>query len=149
MKALPLAALLPVLAATTLAAIPATAQPQATFQLTVTDLHSTKGQIVACLWRDKDKFPSCEKSATALKRTFPVTGTTMHVTLPLPASGRYAVTVVHDEDGNGKMKHNFIGMPAEGVGISNNPGGMPGYDKSLTDIAPGGTVTIKMKYLFG
>ncbi|MEJ2408311.1 MAG: DUF2141 domain-containing protein [Novosphingobium sp.] len=148
MKAPPLAAL-PLAALTTLSAIPATAQPQSTFTLTVTDLHSTKGQIVACLWRDKDKFPSCEKSKTALKRSFPVTGTTMHVTLPLPASGQYAVTVVHDEDGNGKTKRNFIGMPLEGVGISNNPGGMPGYNKSLTEIAPGGTVTIRMKYLFG
>src|SRR3546814_5237444 len=69
---------------------PASAQLSATFTLTVTDLHSSKGQIMACLWRDKDTFPSCEKSATALKRTFPVTGTTMHVTLPLPAAGRYA-----------------------------------------------------------
>ena len=139
---------LALLAATGLLPAPSIAAgPQ--FTVTVTGLRSTQGQLVVCLWRDKDKFPSCEKSKTALKRTVPVTDTTMHVTLPLPAEGRYAVTAVHDEDGNGKIKHNFIGMPLEGVGISNNPGGMPGYDKSLTGIAPGGTVTIRMKYLFG
>ncbi|MCB2047848.1 MAG: DUF2141 domain-containing protein [Novosphingobium sp.] len=117
--------------------------------VTVTGLHSAKGQLVACLWREKPGFPSCEKSSTALRRVVPVSGETMHLSLPLPGSGRYAVTVIHDEDSNGKMKHNFIGMPAEGVGISNNPGGMPGFDKSLVDLSPGGTLTIKMRYLFG
>ncbi len=34
------------------------------------------------------------------------------------APGRYAVTAQHDEDGDGKLKTNFIGMPKEGVGIS-------------------------------
>lgn len=125
------------------------AEPQRGLDLTVTGLHSAKGRIIACLWHEKTRFPSCEKSKTALKRTFPVTGTTMRVSLPLPAAGRYAVTVVHDEDGNGKMKRNFIGMPTEGVGISNNPGGMPGFEKSLVDVAPGSAMTIRMKYLFG
>lgn len=142
-------------ASAALAALPAAAQSPApvaippTFTLTVTGLRSAKGQIMVCLWRDSQAFPSCEKSGTAIRRMVPVTSTTLRVTLPLPDAGRQAVTVVHDEDGNGKMKRNFIGMPAEGVGISNNPGGMPGYDKSLTAIAPGGTVTIRMKYLFG
>jgi len=34
--------------------------------------------------------------------------------------GRYALSVFHDENGNGKMDTNFIGMPREGVGASNN-----------------------------
>jgi uncharacterized protein (DUF2141 family) len=117
--------------------------------VTVTGLHSSKGQLVACLWREKPGFPSCEKSDSTVRRVVPVSGETMHLSLPLPHSGRYAVTVIHDEDSNGKVKHNFIGMPAEGVGISNNPGGMPGFDKSLVDLSPGGSITIKMRYLFG
>jgi len=117
--------------------------------VTVTGLHSTKGQLIACLWQDKQGFPSCEKSRSALRKIVPVTGETMQLTLPLDAAGNHAVTVIHDEDGNGKMKRNFIGMPTEGVGISNNPGGMPGYDKSLAPLAPGGEITIRIKYLFG
>ncbi len=137
------------LAATLAFAAPALhAEPPRGLDLTVTGLHSAEGRIIVCLWHEKTKFPSCEKSKTAPKRSFPVTGTTMHVSLPLPAAGRYAVTVVHDEDGNGKMKRNFIGMPTEGVGISNNPGGMPGFEKSLVDVAPGSAMTIRMKYLF-
>lgn len=114
----------------------------------VTGLHSPKGQLIACLWREAASFPSCEKSRTAQRRLIPVTGTSMDIVLPLPSPGRYAVTIVHDEDGNGAMKRNFIGMPAEGVGVSNNPGGMPGYAKSLVDMQPGGRIAIRMKYLF-
>ena len=123
--------------------------PGTSFDLVVTDLHSAKGQLIVCLWRDKAGFPGCEKSRTALRRVIPVTATAMHIAFPLPAPGRYAVTVVHDEDGDGKTRHNFIGMPLEGVGISNTPGGMPGYDKSLAPLAPGANLTVRMKYLFG
>lgn len=142
---LPVAVLAMLAGASPLAAAP---EADGALHVQVTGLHSRQGQLIACLWREASKFPSCEKSRTALRRTVPVTGTSMEVTLPLPAPGRYAVTIVHDEDGNGRTKHNFIGMPREGVGISNNPGGMPGYKKSLVDARPGGTIAIRMKYLF-
>jgi len=35
--------------------------------------------------------------------------------------GIYAVSVLHDENGNGKMDKNFVGIPKEGYGASNNP----------------------------
>ena len=119
-----------------------------TLGVTVTGLHSAKGQLIACLWTDKKAFPSCEKSETARRLVLPVSGTEMQLSFPGVAPGDYAVTVHHDEDGNGKMKHNFIGMPKEGVGISNNPGGMPGYSKSLVKVAADSAITIRMRYLF-
>jgi uncharacterized protein (DUF2141 family) len=38
----------------------------------------------------------------------------------LPA-GDYAVVAMHDENDNGKMDYNFLGIPVEGYGFSNNP----------------------------
>ena len=35
--------------------------------------------------------------------------------------GNYAVMITHDENGNGKMDTNVVGMPLEGYGFSNNP----------------------------
>lgn len=35
--------------------------------------------------------------------------------------GRYAVRVLHDENGNGRLDTNVLGMPTEGYGFSNNP----------------------------
>jgi len=34
--------------------------------------------------------------------------------------GRYAVAVVDDENGNGKLDSNFLGIPTEGFGFSND-----------------------------
>jgi uncharacterized protein (DUF2141 family) len=44
-------------------------------------------------------------------------------TLP---SGTYAVSVYEDLNGNHKLDHNFIGVPREPVGASNNPPGHMG-----------------------
>lgn len=38
----------------------------------------------------------------------------------LPA-GSYAVQVMHDENDNGTLDTNFMGLPVEGYGFSNNP----------------------------
>ena len=35
--------------------------------------------------------------------------------------GVYAVSVRHDENLNGKLDTNFLGIPKEGYGASNNP----------------------------
>ena len=35
--------------------------------------------------------------------------------------GNYAVMITHDENGNGKLDTNVVGMPLEGYGFSNNP----------------------------
>ena len=37
------------------------------------------------------------------------------------APGQYAVMVMHDENGNGKLDTNLVGIPVEGYGFSNNP----------------------------
>jgi uncharacterized protein (DUF2141 family) len=35
--------------------------------------------------------------------------------------GRYAAVVIHDENSNMKLDRNFLGIPKEGFGFSNNP----------------------------
>jgi uncharacterized protein (DUF2141 family) len=44
-------------------------------------------------------------------------------------SGTYAVSVFHDENSNGKLDTNFLGIPREGVGASNNAKGHLGPPK--------------------
>ncbi|MBY0427835.1 MAG: DUF2141 domain-containing protein, partial [Alphaproteobacteria bacterium] len=45
------------------------------------------------------------------------------------APGTYAVAVYHDENGNGKMDTNFIGIPKERTGASNDAKGKMGPPK--------------------
>ena len=136
-------------AAVLLAPSPALAVGDGTLNIDISGLHSTKGQLIVCLWKDKPGFPTCQKRRTAQRKLVPDTAPALEVSFPGLAPGAYAVTVQHDENGDGKMQSNFIGMPKEGVGVSNNPGGMPGYAKSLFNLAGNGTIAIRMKYLFG
>lgn len=55
--------------------------------------------------------------------------------------GDYAVMVMHDENGNGKLDTNMIGMPVEGYGFSNNPRVMrkPTFDEARFALPAAGT----------
>ncbi|RXR06204.1 DUF2141 domain-containing protein [Pseudoxanthomonas composti] len=61
----------------------------------------------------------------------------------LPA-GRYAVQVMHDENGNGRLDTNIIGMPTEGYGFSNNPRVMrkPTFDEAAFELPEQGTAIV-------
>jgi uncharacterized protein (DUF2141 family) len=43
--------------------------------------------------------------------------------------GTYAVSVIHDEDGDGKLDTSWLGIPREGVGVSMNAKGKAGPPK--------------------
>ena len=119
----------------------------ATLTVTVTEIEHTRGKLIACLWTEKSGFPTCQKSDSAKRQTVAISGATMRVTFRNVAPGSYAVSVQHDEDGDGKLKTNFLGMPKEGVGISNNPGGIPRWSKSQVDISGDTAISIRMRYL--
>ena len=45
----------------------------------------------------------------------------MTLCVAAPDKGRYAVVVYHDENDNHKFDRNWIGLPIEGFGVSNDP----------------------------
>jgi len=60
--------------------------------------------------------------------------------------GKYAVSVFHDENSNGKLDSNFLGIPREGVGASNNAKGHfgpPKFDAAAFQFA-GGRLDLKI-----
>lgn len=123
------------------------AQQSATFTVAVSELRSTQGQLIVCVFATRDRFPTCRPGDGVPRHLFRVTGQTMRVTVPLPRPGAYAVTVIHDEDTNGRLKQNFIGMPSEGVGVTGNPGGMPRFAGSVVQLAAGSVVGVRVRYL--
>lgn len=61
----------------------------------------------------------------------------------------YAIAVMHDEDGDKKMKTNFLGIPQEGFGFSNNPKvffGAPAFNRAEFDTSSTSALEIKLKY---
>ena len=91
--------------------------------VTVNDLRSTKGDLLVSVvnseegWNNQATPVAAEKLAVAEKST---DGKSLQVKFTLPA-GKYAVQVLHDENENGKMDFNTLGIPTEGHGASNNP----------------------------
>lgn len=62
-------------------------------------------------------------------------------------AGTYAVVVIHDENKNKKMDRNFLGIPKEGFGFSNNPKvglSAPAYEKATFTMDGDKTIEIKL-----
>ena len=62
--------------------------------------------------------------------------------------GNYAIAVYHDENLDGRLNTNFMKIPSEGFGFSNNPGfGKPSYSKSVFEFdTDNQQVIIEMNY---
>ena len=66
-------------------------------------------------------------------------------------AGDYAVTVFHDENGNGKFDMNWMGMPLEGYGFSNNVKPMlkaPSFDDCKFNYDGTGTKEIPIEMIY-
>lgn len=68
-----------------------------------------------------DGFPA--RTDKALKTGVVAAGDTTELTIPDVPPGEYAVAVFADINGNGKLDHNFIGIPSEPVGTSRDAKG--------------------------
>lgn len=84
---------------------------------TITGARSTRGWIRLCLTSNPRKFPDCSGDAGAHTLTIPATSTTAHFDNVTP--GTYAMSLIHDENGNGKLDTS-LGIPREGYGFSRN-----------------------------
>lgn len=88
------------------------------------------------------------KAAPVQATGAPPSGDTARFVFRDVAPGRYAVLVSHDENGNGAMDTNAIGMPLEGYGFSNNPDVMrkPTWDEAAFDVpADGAAITVELR----
>lgn len=132
------------LAATLLAG--AGAAQAADLTITVTDIRSTDGWIgievvdAAAAWNGE--------AAAVMRQRLPASATPVVFRFSGLPAGRYAVQVLHDENGNGKLDANFLGMPTEGYGFSNNPRVLrkPTFEEAGFDLADaGGEMTIQLR----
>jgi len=87
--------------------------------VTITDIREAQGSIMVAVVNSDAAWNSQAKPVAAQK----VEAAKGELTLKfadLPP-GQYAVQVMHDENDNEKLDTNFIGIPSEGYGFSNNP----------------------------
>lgn len=88
--------------------------------LTIAGARSTDGVVSICLWSDGQNFPDCSKSATAERRTVAASALSQPIVFTGLQPGTFAISALHDENDNGKLDTNLIGIPKEGIAVSND-----------------------------
>jgi len=91
----------------------------ATLTLKITDIRKDSGHLMIIVEATAEGWNGKQKEA-ARASVKAVNGELVHRFDDLPP-GPYAVQVLHDENDNGKLDKNFLGIPSEDYGFSNNP----------------------------
>lgn len=113
-------------------------------------LRNDKGKVAVAIFNGADGFPSKPDKILQGKITDITNRKAKAVFENLPF-GAYAVVFIHDENENRDLDTNFIGIPVEGYGVSNNPRfffGPPKFvDAAFQLDAPEIVIDLKAKYL--
>jgi uncharacterized protein (DUF2141 family) len=115
----------------------------------VEGFRNSEGKCLVYVYNNKEGFPTKPEKAL-IKIEEKITGNMSSAVIDGLIPGNYAIAVIHDENGNGKTDTNFLGIPREGMGASNNPKsvGPPSFSSSEFDLGNSPlTIMIKLKYL--
>lgn len=120
-----------------------------TVTVAVSGLRNTKGLIRACLTTKPATFPECDKDPQSLRLSVPAQNGPVLVFRHV-APGSYAVSLFHDENGNGRLDKT-MGIPSEGYGFSRDAPvhfGPPKFDAAKVSIGSSDmTLAIKLRYI--
>lgn len=118
-------------------------------RVVVSGLRSNSGEVRVNIYNSKDGFPSDPKKAfmTQVVKIEESKSEAIFESIPV---GEYAMSVLHDENGNKKIDLNWLMIPIEGVGASNNPRmtfGPPGFNDAKFRIGSEEmTIRINIRY---
>tara|TARA_R110002126_G_scaffold277560_5_gene423607 strand:- start:1422 stop:1841 length:420 start_codon:yes stop_codon:yes gene_type:complete len=116
-----------------------------TFNLTVniSGLSSNKGTLMVGIYNKKENFLNKQFKGDLAK----IENKKSVVVFKNLPKGEYAVSFIHDENDNKKMDTNFIGIPKEDYGCSNNATGFmgpPKYDDAKFQLSENKVIEIKI-----
>jgi uncharacterized protein (DUF2141 family) len=127
--------------------LPVVAWSQGSIEVKVTEIREAKGDIRVGLFKDEDTFLKKAIDGKVVKAS--KEGVT--VVFENVPEGDYAVSVLHDENGNGEMDSNVVGIPKEGFAFGNNAMGTfgpPSFEKAKVVVKKEKVrQELKMKYM--
>lgn len=118
-------------------------------EISIPKLRNERGMLHLCLTRSPKAFLDCRADPDARKLSLSARG---ERTLRFSgiAPGRYVISAIHDENGNGKLD-TFLSIPREGFGFSRNPRirmGPPRFEEVQIVVTGGANrQQVEMKYL--
>jgi uncharacterized protein (DUF2141 family) len=122
----------------------------ATLTVTINGIKNQKGQVCLRIYENENGFP-LGNSSEAKSQCTKITGNSLKQEFAGLKKGTYAVAVIDDQNDDTKLDRDFLGIPEEGFGISNNPTvsiktGTPKFEEASFLLAQNKTIEIEMKY---
>lgn len=107
----------------------------ATLTVTVQDVRNEHGEVKLALYATEASFSSF--SVELASRILSAQPGTLTVRFDNLAPGEYAVAAYHDENSNSNFDTNFLGLPKEGYGFSNDASaalGPPSFEQAAVSV---------------
>jgi uncharacterized protein (DUF2141 family) len=131
-------------------AAPAPAPATGSVVLEALGFRNDAGKAQIAIYRAPEGFPVDPKKAARLV-TADIRHGEVHVTLDDLPPGPCAIALFHDENVNYAIDTNWLGIPKEGLGVTNDAKGRfgpPSFKDSTIQVQPGTqTVRVHMVYL--
>jgi uncharacterized protein (DUF2141 family) len=107
---------------------------------------SSKGDAYIAIYRVSDDFPVFGKQYKG--KTTTISGNASQVVFSGIPSGSYAVAVYHDKNNNNVLDKNYLGIPTESYGFSNNARrtfSAPSFSEAAVVVNNSKTINITVK----
>ena len=113
-----------------------------TVEVTLSDVRGETGEIRCAVWSADSGFPE-----TGFLREVVVPARTGACEMEMP-DGPFAVAAFHDADGDGRLAKNLLGIPREGVAVSNNAHRTFGPPRFADCVVPAGTTKLSLGMVY-
>jgi uncharacterized protein (DUF2141 family) len=117
----------------------------------VTNFSNNKGSCIVCLYDNAKAYAG--KGDPLKCTTVSIANKTATANFDEVAEGTYAISVIHDANNNKKFDTNFLGIPTEGYGASQNKlpfAAAPKFDENKFSVSSNSVISsnIKLRYIF-
>ena len=113
----------------------------------ITNIKEPQGQLIMAIFDSEDTF--LEKPFQSKK--IEVSGESQKVVFKNLPAGHYSVSIIYDENNNGELDKNMIGIPKEGFAFSRKSMGTfgpPSYDDTKVEVKDNDvSIDIPLKYM--
>lgn len=116
-----------------------------TLTVQIDQISEQSGKLHVAVYANAESYDQGKNAVAAQIK--PVTADSHQLVFSDLPAGQYAVKLMHDANDNGKLDRNFIGIPSEGYGFSNNAGefGPASFAEAAFDVAADTQLTIHVR----
>lgn len=111
------------------------------------NISSSKGKMLLALFNKEEGFPGTPQKAFRIL-DIPAKKPSVSLSFDQLPSGTYALAVFHDVNNDGELNTNFLGVPKEDYGFSNNARSRfraPYFKEAAFSFSGQATITVEVK----